>query len=446
MHENLNQQREKYLQDAFVKHRITIPSEQLASKYEYLGEQDQAFLSSSTFSLFRKQNSNFKPTNTTSNQNSISSTTDINNKNASESVRDSGTLVSASVMSMNTGVTSASTLSTLSTSKLSQSKNDTNYSYSSNKKNFKVLSEDISIGGKQMLEQQQNQYHPQIPLIANAKIEYPQKLKPLNLESINRIKKLLNLEDTFETQSQQHILQNHQQHQQQVQQYQAQLTKSSSNAASSSLANLKLKLRESRLRHSVKSDNNLTKSSSSIDNNALLIQTLRNIKKNEGLSSDSLKSNTKIRLPSITSVNTKTFKKEEAISSNQNIYNSNIQTIKKKKSKSSDDVAPLTVAGITYVPPNTPKIIITKTINESEHKNYRMNNHITEEKCIFCNNSEDFEAPTPDFKPLITIITTSKPSSNNNNQFYASPRNSNNNNAFLYRSYHSPAPSPEILI
>ena len=416
MHENLNQQRDKYLADAFIKRYVTIPTTKISSKYDFGNNIDQ----DSAFSMFRqKQYSNSK-SNATLNVNSLSqnsvkkdcSPTSTESRNLNENFRDSSSFASTSVMSMSTTSQPNTNSATLSNSKLFQNKNDTN---SSNKKHLKTLSEEISIGGKQILEQPQ-QY--QIPIVSNAKIEYSQKLKPFNLESINRIRKMLNLDEENETQLQQ---QN---------QPQTQIVKSNS-TNSSNLANLKLKLRESRLRHSVKSD---TKNHSTIDNNAILIHNLHNMKKNEELSSDSLNSFVvKTRLPSI---NPKNVKKDT---------NQLLNTVEGKIFKSTNDNTPLTIAGLNYIPP--------KKYDESEPKNQQtISNHSIIEKCFLCNHhSEDIEAPSPDLKPLITIITTSKPTSNSN-QFYVQHKsNVMKNSGFLYnqnnyRNYRSPAPSPEILI
>jgi hypothetical protein len=409
MHETLNQQREKYLADAYlIKRYVSLPTTKVSPKYDYHGD-DQTFLTNSEFKMFKKKE-NFKTNNSQnishnkSSQNEFTPTS-IDSRN--ESFRDSSSFASSSVMSLNTGVSMSAhqqNSNTQSNAKLLYQNNN------NSKKPLKKLSEEISIGGKQILEQPPQQQH-QIPVISNAKVEYCQKNKPLNLESINRIRKLLNLDEENET------------HAQQQQQPQTHITKS--NSTNSSFGNLKLKLRESRLRHTLKSDN---KTFSTADNNALLVQNLRNMKKNAELSSDSL--NVKSRLPIINQKNAKT---------DENRYQF-FNTFEDKIFKSTDE--PLIIDRLTYISPK-------KNYNEessSELKKQQTTNNHYIESCFLCNHhTEDTEAATPDLKPLITIITKSKPT-NNNSQFYVQHKNGLLYNQSSYKNYRSPAPSPEVLI
>ena len=418
-HENLNQQKGKYLQDISLTRNESMP----ASKYNLLNDNaSSAYLSGSSFSLFRKQNFNSRSTasfNSLLQYNYKKDSTPVS-ESRSDFNRETALLSSLSIISTNTAATTTLTASTpVSNSKLNNIKIEND---SQKLKPFKSLTEELSIGGKQLIEPQSS-----IPMIANAKIEYSQKVKPFSIESISRIKKMLNLNEVQDFQFQQ---------QQTPSLNRNNSTSSTNNCNSlSNLGGIKLKLRESRLRYSLKNDNTNSKLST-IDTNSLLIHTLQSAKP-VSESTEDLK--VKPKLPEIKST------KE-----NDNIYlNTNIPTVIQSRPLKKIDT-PLTISGVNPSLSSTPKSVNSKlstkskSLHISQQKQKQANNHTHDGKCIFCNFTEEKEL-TEELKPLITIITTSKPSNPN---FYIQSKTNKRHfyNENTLRSYQSPPPSPEILI
>jgi hypothetical protein len=368
LHENLNQNSRKYLNENPVTRKASL-------QYNFKNENkqiDQQFISTSTFSFFRGPNLNpivKSIVNSTPQQ--------MHNKNdhidSFRNKADSSSFSSSSTMSFNTTTTT-------STSNTRVSKNDT--------EPFKKTFDEISIGGKQILDHQTLQ----IPVIANAKLEFPQKIKPVSIESINRIRKVLNLDEINTNGIHQHT---------------------QNKNGNYNFANLKLRLKESRIRN-----DNIHRVPSIDAQAGLFIQTSRSIKE----SNEKLKTNVKPKLPNINSI-----KKTDNFGSNNT---------PRKHSKLNDSYP-------FQAPPTTPNAITTT--NEENEKNHN-------DGCFLCELTVTKPA-RKEYQPLITILTATKPITqvNAQNPFYLPIRTQMSNHGLIYqqnsyKNYRSPAPSPEILI